>query len=410
MCNLLLALTINMSTADKILDNSDSNRSARPLLHAQSVIIPGPIQLACGDSLPEVNITYETYGALNAARDNAVFICHALTGDSHVARHDEQDDPGWWDVLIGPGKYIDTRQFFVICANVLGGCRGTTGPSSIHPRTRRPYGGDFPLITIGDIVHVHHLLLEHLKIPRLRALVGGSLGGHMVLDWAIRYPDQTQTAIVLASSGNITPQTLAFDVVARNAILADPDFSGGHYYHQAKKPKNGLAIARMLGHITYLSPESMAVKFQDADNFSYENQYETSLTIESYLSHQGKRFVDRFDANSYIVLTQAMDQFSLGRTRSDFITALSPARCRWLLMSFSSDWLFPPHQSMELALALERLGRPVKYVNIESPHGHDAFLLKHDAESYGEAIRAALINEMNNPATAFGVLHYDHSY
>lgn len=398
-----------MTMTEKILESSDSQRSDKPLYHAQTVTINGPIHLAHGDTLPEVTITYETYGRLSKSRDNAVFICHALTGDSHVARHNPYDDPGWWDVLIGPGKPVDTDQYYVICANALGGCRGTTGPGSINPQTGNPYGGDFPLITIDDIVHVHHLLLDQLNIRRLRALVGGSLGGHMVLDWAARYPDEVDTAVVLASSGNITAQAIAFDVVARQAILSDPNFAGGHYYHRAHKPHTGLALARMLGHITYLSPESMAAKFQDTGRPLSNEQFETNLTVGSYLTHQGRRFVDRFDANSYIALTRAMDQFSLGRTIRDFTTALSPALCNWLLVSFSSDWLFPPYQSQELAIALEQLGHSVTYLNVESPHGHDAFLLKHDIENYGEPIRAALYDRNNSRAATLGVSH-DHSF
>ena len=250
-----------------LFDSSDSARHARPLAHAQSVTFEGPFHLECGGRLPTVTVAFETYGQLNPRRDNAVLICHAISGDSHVARHNDQDDIGWWDICIGPGKPIDTDRYFVICPNVLGGCRGTTGPNSLNPATGEPYGPDFPLITIGDIVKLQRQLVDHLGIERLLAVVGGSLGGHMALDWAVRYPDRMAGTVALATSPRLTSQALAFDVVGRNAILQDAEYFGGRYYDRGSGPRVGLAIARMLGHITYLSREAMMQKFDD-DRFA----------------------------------------------------------------------------------------------------------------------------------------------
>ena len=245
----------------QVYDSSDSARHSRQLLYVQQVTFDTPFSLELGRCLPTVTVAYETYGQLNAARDNAVLICHAISGDSHVARHNEEDDPGWWDIAIGPGKAIDTDRYFVICPNVLGGCRGTTGPNSPNPATGQPYGPDFPLITIGDIVNLQRQLVDHLGIERLRAVVGGSLGGHMALDWATRYPDRMAGTAAIATSPRLTSQALAFDVVGRNAILGDPEYLGGRYYEHDPGPRVGLAIARMLGHITYLSREAMMHKF-----------------------------------------------------------------------------------------------------------------------------------------------------
>lgn len=375
---------------DKIPESSDNIRNAKPLKFAQKATFTQPVQLEHGDALPEITVAYETWGELSPQRDNAVFVCHALTGDSHVARHNEEDDAGWWDILIGPGKAIDTNKYFVICANVLGGCRGTTGPSSINPQTGKPYGGDFPLLTIGDIATVHQMLVKHLGVTRLHAAVGASLGGHILLDWATRFPDQINTAILMATSAYVTPQALAFDIVGRNAILRDPNFVSGQYYG-SHGPADGLAVARMLAHITYLSPESMTNKFSaPPGEIDSTAEFERSFPVGSYLEKQGNRFVERFDANSYIVLTRALDQFDFGRTPEALAEVLAKTQCRWLIVSFSSDWLFPTFQSRQIVQALTTLGRPVTYVNIESPHGHDAFLLKHDLDRYGGFVRAAI--------------------
>jgi homoserine O-acetyltransferase len=372
--------------------SSDSVRSGQPLRHAQYLTFAEELRLEQGGRLPGVTVAYETYGTLNDRRDNAVLICHALSGDSHVARHDEQDDPGWWDLVVGPGKSIDTDRYFVVCPNILGGCRGTTGPNSLQPGSQRPYGAEFPTITVGDMVRVQKDLIDHLGIERLRAVVGGSLGGHMVLWWATRYADRLSGAVAIAASPRLTSQALAFDVVGRNAILRDPAYQDGQYYGSRNAPAVGLSLARMLGHITYLSREAMAQKFgaQRLVPRQIQTQFENKFSVGSYLAYQGDKFVERFDANSYLTLTMAMDLFELGETPQELAAALAASRCRWLLVSFTSDWLFPAFQSQEMVDALIAAGKPVSYCNVESDCGHDAFLLADNLDSYGEMVRAFL--------------------
>ena len=379
---------------DDVFASSDSVRGANALGHAQTFRLGQPLKLELGGELPEVTVAYETYGRLSKARDNAVLICHALSGDSHVARHDPQDVPGWWDIAVGPGKAIDTDQYFVICPNILGGCRGTTGPNSIDPAIGRCYGADFPTVTIGDMVEVQRLLIDHLGIDKLLAVVGGSMGGHQVLQWAIAHPDRLVGAVPIATSARLSSQSLAFDVVARNAILRDPDFRSGQYYEAGPGPDTGLAIARMIGHITYLSAEAMQQKFE-TDRLAPRDvpvEFEKKFSVGSYLGHQGSKFVERFDANSYVTLSMAMDLFDLGATPQDLAQAVSRSRCRWLLLSFTSDWLFSPAQSRRLVAALVAAGRPVSYCNVRSNCGHDAFLLPDDLDRYGELIRGFLAN------------------
>jgi homoserine O-acetyltransferase/O-succinyltransferase len=377
-----------------VFESSDSVRTAQPLKYAQYATFREPLELELGGRLPEVTVAFETYGHLNPQRDNAVLICHALSGDSHVARHDANDDPGWWDVLVGPGKPIDTDRYFVICPNCLGGCRGTTGPDSRNPATGQPYATDFPVITIGDIVEVQRRLIDHLDIERLRGVIGGSLGGHMTLTWATRLAERVAGAVAVATSARLTSQALAFDVVGRNAILRDPAYHKGRYYDENCGPTVGLAIARMLGHITYLSRESMTQKF-DAERLKprrVQTQFETKFSVGSYLAYQGDRFGERFDANSYLTLSMAIDLFDLGDTPEKLAEVLQRSSCRWLLMSYTSDWLFPPFQSREIVDALIATGRPVSYCNVESDCGHDAFLLPNQIGTYGELIRAFLAN------------------
>jgi homoserine O-acetyltransferase len=377
-----------------IFESSDSVRGATPLRHVQSASLADPLKLELGGSLSGVTVAYETYGRLNSARDNAVLICHALSGDSHVARHDDSDDPGWWDIMVGPGKPIDTNRFFVICPNLLGGCRGTTGPSTISPATGKPYGRDFPTITIRDMVEVQRRLLDQLAIPQLLAVVGGSLGGHQAITWATRFPERVRGAIVLASSPRLTSQALAFDVVGRNAILRDPHYHAGQYYDKPHGPGVGLALARMIGHITYLSAEAMNEKFE-ADRLHPREvavEFEKRFSVGSYLGYQGTKFVERFDANSYVTLSLAMDMFDLGSTPASLADAFRPAGCRWLVLSFSSDWLFPPAQSRDIVNALVANNAQVTYCNVQSDCGHDAFLLEDDFKAYGEMSRAFLDN------------------
>jgi homoserine O-acetyltransferase len=377
-----------------LFESSDTLRHARPLKYAQYVTFDQPLELELGGRLPQVTVAYETYGRLNAKGDNAVLICHALSGDSHVAQHDEADDPGWWDIVVGPGKSIDTDRYFVICPNILGGCRGTTGPNSINPQTGRRYATDFPAITVGDIVEVQRRLVDYLGIGRLRAVVGGSLGGHMVLVWGTRHPQRVAGAITMGTSPRLTSQAMAFDVVGRNAIIRDPAYQNGQYYDEGHGPVVGLAIARMLGHITYLSREAMTQKF-DALRLSprdIQTQFETKFSVGSYLAYQGDRFGERFDANSYLTLTMAIDLFDFGDTREKLIEAFRPSACRWLMMSFTSDWLFPPFQTRQMVDALIAGDKPVIYCNVKTECGHDAFLLPNELKTYGELMAAFLAN------------------
>lgn len=374
--------------------STDGVRSAAPLRHARQVTFEEPLALELGEALPGVTVTYETYGRLNTARDNAVLICHALSGDSHVAGHDADDAPGWWDVVVGPGRCIDTDRYFVICPNVLGGCRGTTGPGSTNPATGRPYGRDFPAITVGDMVEAHRRLIDHLGIERLHAVVGGSMGGHQAICWARRFPGRVRGAVLLAASPRLTSQALAFDVVGRNAITRDPHFHDGQYYDADTGPDVGLAIARMIGHLTYISREAMREKF-DPTRYAPRDvatAFEKEFSVGSYLGYQGDKFVERFDANSYVTLSLAMDRYDLGDTAEALEAALANVRCRWLVVSFTSDWLFPPEQSRELVTALLRQGRQVSYCNVTSSCGHDAFLLGDDLDRYGELMRAFLVH------------------
>ncbi|MBQ3388551.1 MAG: homoserine O-acetyltransferase [Thermoguttaceae bacterium] len=377
--------------SEDFFESSDSDRSNRPLLHAESWTLPGPLSLVGGGRLEKVTVVYETYGTLNAEKSNALFICHALSGDSHVASHDENDDPGWWEMMVGKGKPIDTTRYFVICANILGGCRGTTGPEDVNPETGVSYGQDFPSISIADIVNVNHkLVCEHFGIPRLFALVGGSLGGFMALDWAIRYPDSMRANIMIATGARLSQQSRAFDVIARNAITSDPNFCGGQYYDKPVGPKKGLAIARQLGHITYLSREAMNRK-SESDR-KVESPFETIYPVGSYLAHQGDKFVERFDANSYCTLSKALDDYNQSQTFEMLTDEIRQSKCRWLCVSFSSDWLFIPSQTKEIVDALLAADKEVSYCNVASQAGHDGFLLKPEIDFYGQLVSAFLLN------------------
>ncbi|MBN1837786.1 MAG: homoserine O-acetyltransferase [Spirochaetales bacterium] len=380
--------------SENLLSSTDSERAARPLPHARYLELPEALPLQMGGQLERVRVCYETYGRLNQRADNAILICHALSGDSHVARHDPEDDPGWWELLVGPGKPVDTERYFVICPNVLGGCRGTTGPNSTNPATGKPYGRQFPTITICDMVSLQKRLVDHLGVAKLLAVIGGSMGGQMALCWAAKYPESLAGCVPIATASRLTSQSLAFDIVGRNAILHDPHFRGGQYYGQPAGPDVGLAIARMIGHITYLSRESMDLKFEGSRLSPREvsTEFEKRFSVGSYLGYQGDRFVERFDANSYLALTLAMDLFDLGDHREALAASIGRSACRWLILSYTSDWLFPPEESRRLVDALVSRGRRVTYCNVDSPYGHDSFLLEHNLEVYGELVRAFLAN------------------
>jgi len=338
-----------------------------------------PLELACGKTLGPIDVAYETYGEPNTEGDNVILICHALSGSAHVAGYNSPHErkPGWWDIMVGPGKGIDTNRYFVICSNFLGGCGGTTGPGSANPATGKPYGPDFPIITIADMVRVQKLLLDKLNIKQLLAVIGGSIGGMQVLQWAIDYPDFVQAAIPIATTTHLGAQSIAFDAVGRNAILADPNFAGGRYTAE-QKPARGLSIARMIGHITYLSEESMRQKFgrqlRNSDSYSYD--FDSEFAVETYLDHQGQSFVDRFDANSYLYITKAADYFDLEKDYGSLKAAFAHTSCRFMVISFASDWLFTPAQSGAIVSALIANGKDVSYCDIASPYGHDAFLLE----------------------------------
>jgi homoserine O-acetyltransferase len=352
------------------------------IVHTQTIRLiepEQPLKLECGKTLAPVDIAYETYGQLNEAGDNVILICHALSGNAHVAGLNSPDDrkPGWWDIMVGPGKGIDTSKYFVICSNFLGGCSGTTGPSSINPATGKKYGLDFPIITIADMVKLQKILLDKLGIKELLAVIGGSVGGMQVLQWTIEYPDFVKSAIPIATTSHLGAQSIAFDTVGRNAILADPNFAGGQYTNE-NGPDRGLAIARMIGHITYLSEQGMREKFgrqlRNSDSYSYDINSE--FAVETYLDYQGQSFVERFDSNSYLYLTKAADYFDLGKEYGSLKKAFAKTNCRFLIISFASDWLFTPAQSGTMVNALVANDKDVSYCDITSPYGHDAFLLE----------------------------------
>lgn len=349
---------------------------------------PFELTLESGIRLGPITVAYETYGELSQQKDNAIFVCHALTGDAHVAGKHSADSrkSGWWDGLVGPGKALDTDHYFVICANVLGGCQGTTGPSCPDPATGQPYGLRFPFITVGDIVEVHTALVKSLGIETLLSVIGGSLGGMQVLDWVARYPKMIRSAICLASASKLSAQGIAFNAVGRRAITTDPEFQNGDYYRVEPSkygdvgPRAGLALARMIAHITYLSEASIERKFgrdlQHSDHFAYDLQSETEFKIESYLHYQGKRFIERFDANSYLYLTRAMDYFDLSQRYGSLREALGRTEARFLITSYHTDWLFPSSQSRELVSVLLETDRHVTYLELESVFGHDSFLIE----------------------------------
>ena len=346
----------------------------------QRLSVEEPLTLTCGRVLPAYELVYETYGTLNPGASNAILICHALSGTHHAAGFHGPEDtkPGWWDACIGPGKPIDTRRFFVVCVNNLGGCHGSTGPVSTNPETGRPYGPDFPIVTVEDWVHSQARLADALGISRWAAVVGGSLGGMQALQWAIDHPERIAHALVIAAAPRLSAQNIAFNEVARQAIRQDPDFHDGRYREQGVSPRRGLMLARMLGHITYLSEEALRAKFgrelRGKDGFDFH--YEVEFEVESYLRHQGESFVDRFDANTYLLMTKALDYFDPAAAHGgELARALAKVQAGFLVVSFTSDWRFPPQRSREIVRALLERNRDVSYAEIEAHHGHDAFLM-----------------------------------
>ncbi|WP_277969795.1 homoserine O-acetyltransferase MetX [Sphingomonas echinoides] len=347
---------------------------------ARHVTLPGPLRLDGGALLSPVEIAYETYGTLNADRSNAILICHALTGDQHVAsRHPVTGKPGWWERMVGPGKPVDPARHFIICSNVLGSCMGSSGPATVNPATGAPWGMSFPVITIRDMVRAQAMLLDHLGIDTLAAVVGGSMGGMQTLSWPATFPDRVRAVVIIASTARHTAQNIAFHEVGRQAVMADPKWRGGAYYEEADPPSAGLAVARMAAHITYLSEAGLTAKFgrrlqaRDAKSFGFDADFQ----IESYLRHQGISFVDRFDANSYLYITRAMDYFDLAEEHGGHLAnAFRATKARFCLVSFDTDWLYPTAESRAIVHALNAAGAPVSFVELSSPFGHDAFLLE----------------------------------
>jgi homoserine O-acetyltransferase len=370
-------------------------------LETRFLDLPAPLRLDCGRELASVRVAYETYGALSPERDNVILVCHALSGDAHAAGFattppeagtrdgfaaEHRDGSagrglGWWDGMIGPGKAFDTDRFFVISTNLLGGCRGTTGPSSIDPATGRPYGSDFPVITVADMVRCERAFLDELGVDRLAAVAGGSLGGMQALQWAVLFPDQVDALVVIASTHALHPQGLAWNAIAREAITRDPAWQGGNYYGTGRTPDAGVGVARMVGHITYLSAPALDDRFGRRLQFADDIRYtigEPEFEVESYLRHQAESFVRRFDANTYLYLSRALTYFDLARQHGggSLARALAGVSARTLLIAFSSDWLYPPSASIEIDDALHGLGKPVELHLIEAPYGHDCFLLE----------------------------------
>jgi homoserine O-acetyltransferase/O-succinyltransferase len=342
---------------------------------------PNEMVLESGEKLGPITLAYETYGKLNAQKNNAVLILHALSGDAHVAGYHAATDrkPGWWDFMVGPGKPFDTNKYFMICINVLGGCKGTTGPSSINWATNKPYGLEFPVVTVGDWVESQKRLIDHLGIKKLLNVVGGSVGGMQAIEWTIRFPDRVQTATLIATAARLSAQGIALNEVSRRAIMTDPKWHGGNYYETGEAPDSGLSLARMIAHITYLSEESLHRKFgrklKDREKYGYN--FSTEFQVESYLHYQGDAFIKRFDANSYLYITKTIDYYDM--TRGGQITldaAFKPATAKFMVLSFSSDWLYPSRDSKEIVRALKRNNLEVTYCEINTDYGHDSFLVR----------------------------------
>ncbi|MFA6061624.1 MAG: homoserine O-acetyltransferase [Gallionella sp.] len=364
------------------------------IVQAQRALFDTPLTFRSGAMLPRYELMYETYGTLNADKSNAILICHALSGHHHVAGYyaDDEKNIGWWDNMVGPGKPMDTDKFFIIGLNNLGGCHGSTGPSSINPETGKPYGASFPVITVEDWVESQARLADYLGIKQFAAVIGGSLGGMQALQWSLAYPERVRHVLTIASAPRLTAQNIAFNDVARNAILTDPDFHGGDYYQHGVVPTRGLRLARMLGHITYLSDDAMADKFgRKLRTEQYNYGYEVEFQIESYLRYQGDKFAAYFDANTYLLMTKALDYFDPAHgCDGDLNRAFARAKSDFLVISFTTDWRFSPLRSREIVRPLLHNKRQVSYAEITSNHGHDSFLMEHP--HYFDVVRAYLGN------------------
>ena len=349
------------------------------IVKPQKAIFDSPLQLDCGKELKKIELVYETYGSLNERKDNAVLICHALSGDHHAAGYNSPDEkkPGWWDVCIGPGKPFDTNKFFIVCPNNIGGCKGSSGPNTVNPETGKLYGPSFPIVTVEDWVNTQNLLGDSLGIKKWACIIGGSLGGMQALQWTISFPEKVQNIISVAAASKLSAQNIAFNEVARQSIINDPDFRDGYYYEHGVIPKIGLSIARMLGHITYLSDDSMRQKFgRDLKEGKLNFSYDVDFQVESYLRYQGKSFVDKFDANTYLLMTKVLDYYDpASRFGGDLSKAFEKSISNYLIVSFTSDWRFSPERSQEIVEALVGAKKNVTYSEIEANNGHDAFLM-----------------------------------
>jgi homoserine O-acetyltransferase len=368
----------------------------------ETFVCDNPFILQCGETLPRFELVFETYGRLNAERSNALLVCHALSGHHHAAGYHTSDDrkPGWWDTCIGPGKPIDTDRFFVVCPNNLGGCHGSTGPISTNPDTGEAYGPDFPTITVRDWVHSQAVLADHLGIERFAAVIGGSLGGMQALQWSIDYPERLRAAVLIACASRLSAQNIAFNEIARQAIICDPQFHGGHYRARGMNPDLGLMLARMVGHVTYLSDDGMRQRFgRELKSGDLRAARDVEFQVESYLHHQGRSFSRSFDANTYLLMTKALDFFDpAGEHGDDLVAALSPARCRFLVLSFTTDWRFSVERAKELVDALVEARKNVASAIIDTEHGHDSFLLP--VPRYMDVLRTylgRLADEANQP-------------
>lgn len=359
------------------------------IVETKIATFPNGIRLESGEALYNLELAYETYGELNLEKSNAILVCHALSGDAHAAgQHAGETKRGWWDFYIGPGKAFDTDKYFIISSNVIGGCKGSSGPLSINRQTGKNFGSDFPFVSIGDMVNAQKELINFFGIQKLLAVAGGSMGGMQALQWSISYPDSIEKCIILASTSEHSAQQIAFNEVGRQAILSDPHYKDGHY-DPNDKPGKGLALARMIGHVTYLSDKVMREKFGRKPP---KGTLKADFAVGSYLIHQGESFVDRFDANSYIYVTKALDHFSLGSGK-ELSKNLKPAQCSFLIISYSTDWLYPPYQSKEIVKSLEANAIPVSYCELSSEQGHDSFLLENEQQS----VVIATFLETQNP-------------